>query len=203
MSCGSGHCNCNEFRGSERGDRRDGDRRDGNRRDCVRDVIRRIIDAQRKVEDTTSIVCATSCERSIEDLLSPSRDHRRPRHTTIPFMLINKLGKPFIGSGIVNRDGDGGRRDFFECIESPVFRVRNFTRGSDNCVVLELLKPVHRRHDGEGHEHKHHSSAHATACDFFEGRRIHNFRSTGVCITVDLDCFCGITCLDPITPIPL
>ena len=117
-------------------------------------------------------------------------------------MLINKCGKPFIGSGIVNRDGNGGRREFFECIESPVFRVRDFTRGSDNCVVLELLAPVHRRREGEGHDHNHRASAHANACDFFQGRRIHNFRSTGVCITVDLDCFCGITCLDPITPIP-
>src|SRR5690625_1116685 len=195
MSCSSGQCNCNQYGGSG-----------GSGQGCIRDVIRRIIEAQKRVENTTSITCATSCERSIEDLLSPSRDTRPPRHTTIPIMLINKCGKPFVGSGIVNRDGNGGRREFFECVESPVFRVRDFTRGSENCVVLELLSPVHRRGDGDGHghEHEHHASVGgANSCDFFRGGRIHNFRSTGVCITVDLDCFCGITCLDPITPVPL
>src|SRR5690625_6269797 len=90
MSCGSGQCNCNQYGGSG-----------GSGQGCIRDVIRRIIEAQKRVENTTSIACATSCERSIEDLLSPSRDNRPPRHTTVPFMLINKCGKPFIGSGIV------------------------------------------------------------------------------------------------------
>jgi len=195
MSCGSGQCNCNQYGGSR-----------GSGQDCIKDVIRKIVDAQRRVEEKTSVTCATSCERSIEELLSPSRDARPPRHTTIPIMLINKYGKPFVGSGIVNRDGNGRRRDFFECIESPVFKVRGFTGGSDNCVRLELLAPVHRRGDGDGHghDHDHHApTGGANTCDFFQGGRIHNFRLTGVCITVDLDCFCGITCLDPITPVPL
>src|SRR5690625_6296613 len=112
MTCGSGQCNCNKYGDSG-----------GSGQVCIRDVIRRINEAQKRVENTTSITCATSCERSIEDLLSPSRDTRPPRHTTIPIMLINKCGKPFVGSGIVNRDGNGGRREFFECVESPVFRV--------------------------------------------------------------------------------
>ncbi|RDY71431.1 hypothetical protein DXT76_07550, partial [Halobacillus trueperi] len=38
-------------------------------------------------------------------------------------------------------------------------------------------------------------------CDYFPGSSIRNLRATGVCITVDLDCFCSITCLEPTTPL--
>ena len=171
---------------------------------CIRDIVRRILEAQREAVDE----CVTSCENSIEDLVS-QRVRRRRNDTTIPFMLICKEDcKPFVGAGFVNRDR--GRRDF-ECIESPILRVRDFVRGSRNCVNVELLLPVGRRRDGEHHgeehgeEREHHDHHHHkdSFCDKFGRRRIRNFRETGVCITLDLDCFCGITCLDPITPEPL
>lgn len=180
---------------------------------CIRDIVKRIIDAQREAVDD----CVTSCEQSIDELLSRRIKNRR-NETTIPFMLICEDScKPFVGSGFVSRDRDGTRRRHFECIESPVFRVRDFVRGSDSCVKIELLLPVHdRRHDhdhhheeGRGKEHHHdhdhhdHHDHHGSFCDKFGRRRIENFRETGLCITVDLDCFCGITCLDPITPVPL
>lgn len=175
---------------------------------CVKSVVRRILDAQRKAVDSESDMCATSCERSIEDLLSPVLESRpRRRHTTIPFMLTCKhTCRPFVGTGISNRVRGGGRRGHFECVESPIFKVKGFAGGSDNCAKLELLLPVHHRGDGHSDEdvgHGHHGKdcCGGSVCSQFSGKHIHNFRETGICITVDLDNFTGITCLDPITPI--
>ena len=178
---------------------------------CIKDVVRKIVDAQVRAAEEAATACTTSCEQSIEDLLSPTRPRRRTRFTTIPIMLICKDScKPFVGSGFVSRDRDGERSGHFECIESPIFKVRGFVRDSDSCVRLELLLPVGRRsgehdhiagaedkHDG-GHDHH----VRGSFCDQFGRRRIENFRETGLCITVDLDFFAGITCLDPITPVP-
>ncbi len=192
--------------------REDYDRRGSNRgRGCVKDTVRRILDAQREASRDHGHGCSTSCERSIEDLLSPSRDRRPSRYTTIPFMLVCKDScSTFFGSGFCGRGDGRGRRGHFECVESPVFKVRGFARGSDSCVQLELLMPVHHHHhgkgDGEGHfdgveDSYHHGGCKGKVCDYFGNHRIENFRHTGVCITVDLDCFCGISCLDPITPL--
>lgn len=181
---------------------------------CVKDVVRKILDAQRKASDNDSHTCATSCEKSIDDLLSPHHHHHHPtRYTTIPFMLICKDScKTFVGSGFTSRRGRrGGRRGHFHCVESPVFKVKGFDRGSNSCVTLELLEPVHGHgsrsgdtedyDDGIGEDrHYGHSGSQGSFCDKFGNRRIDNFRYTGVCITVDLDCFCGISCLDPINP---
>lgn len=183
---------------------------------CVKDVVRKIVDAQRKAMNEDSHSCATSCERSIDDLLSPDRHFRPTRYSTIPFMLVCKDGcKNFVGSGFTSRRGDrdGRRHGHFRCVESPVFKVKGFKRGSDSCVNLELLEPVYWRGPRSGEyddysedvaeahhygEHGGHSSG--SFCSAFGNRRIENFRYTGVCITVDLDCFCGISCLDPINP---
>lgn len=174
---------------------------------CVGDVVRRILDAQRKAADESDYGCTTSCDRSIDDLLSPSR--RGPsRHTTIPFMLTCKDGcSTFFGSGFT--DHGHHRHRHFHCIESPIFKVRGFVRGSKNCARIELLKPVyHHEHDHDhgpredddltDYHHGNHSNN--SVCGYFGGRPIKNFCHTGVCITVDLDCFCGISCLDPVTP---
>lgn len=174
---------------------------------CINDIVRRIVHAQREAADDGSKGCVTSCERSIEDLLSPDRDRRPARHTTIPIMLYCRDScKPFVGSGFVSKKRDG-RRSHFECIESPIFKVRGFVKGSGNCVRLELLLPVGGRRGGEHHSHdsgpedrSHHHHQQGSFCDKFGQRPIENFRETGLCITVDLNCFCGITCLDPITP---
>lgn len=194
VGCNTGNFNDSDVRGQSRSD------------DCITGIVRRILNAQRQAVEDATVTCVTSCEQSIEDLLSPSRDRRPSRHTTIPFMLLCQDGcKTFMGSGFLGRDSRGGRREHFECIESPIFKVRGFVRGSDNCVRLELLEPVFRRGGDTGGEqqHHHHRSSCGSVCDFFGGRTITNFRETGVCITVDLRCFCGITCLDPITPVPL
>lgn len=179
--------------------------------DCIRDIVKRIVNAQLEAAEEGTRGCVTSCEQSIEDLLSPCREKRPSRYTTIPIMLFCKENcKPFVGSGFVIRNRDGSRRSHFECLESPVFKVKSFVRGSNNCVRLELLLPVSGRRGGGSHKHEgeqieeighHDHHPKGSFCDQFGSRRIENFRETGLCITVDLNCFCGITCLDPITPV--
>lgn len=177
----------------------------GGRRECVKDVVKKILDAQRKATD--DFLCITGCDTSIDDLLSPQRHNRPHRHDTIPFMLFTKCDvKPFVGSGFtswVGRHGD--RRGNFRCVESPFFKVKGFSRGSDSCVTLELLEPIkdrgrHDRHHSEGdvEKGKHHNDCGCSMCKRFGSHHFENFCLTGVCITVDLDCFCAISCLDPV-----
>lgn len=167
---------------------------------CVTSIVRRILDAERRAAEAGTTQCVTSCEQSIEDLLSPSHSGRPTRFTTIPFMLHCKgTCKTFVASGFTSRNNRGGRNQHFHCISSPVFKVRGFVRGDNNCVRLELLKPVYA---GQGlrEEGVEGLGMEAGNCGLFDSRPIKNFRLTGVCITVDLRCFCGIVCLDPITP---
>lgn len=176
--------------------------------DCVKDVVKKILDAQQQASDDVS--CATSCERSIDDLLSPERHHRPHRYNTIPFMLFTKdCVKPFVGSGFTSRRGRrGNRRGNFRCVESPIFKVKGFKRGSNSCVTLELLEPIQSKghHDGHSHEgdvestHLHNSGCGCSMCKAYGDHYFDNFCYTGICITVDLNCFCGISCLDPVRP---
>lgn len=207
-------------------------RKHKHQQECVAGVVKKIVKAQDKVaaEESGRDCCSVSCERSIDQLLSPGSNRpNRNGNNTIPFVLFSKGKlKPFVGSGFRRPDGH------FVCIESPVFRAKKFV-GPD-CVELELLLPVrgrrddvggdqgdhcncgqcrhcqerragrdeHDRHVGSGHHGGHHHDHHNCRqflCDFFNGQHIRNFRTTGVCITVDLNCFCAITCLDPIRPV--
>jgi len=163
---------------------------------CVVDTVRRILEAQRKAAKDLARGCTISCERSIEDLLSPGVTMPVSRNTTVPFILFTgKGGKPFIGSGFVPvTDND---TTTFQCLESPVFKVRGFERNSKYCVKLELLTPVADDNGDTG------TFTDCSLCSAYENMTITNFQETGLCITVDLRCFCGITCLDPITPDPI
>lgn len=166
---------------------------------CVKDTVRRILDAQRDVSAGGLHDCLSSCDRSIDDLLSPGRE-RRGRHTTIPFMLTCKDGcSTFYGSGFCGYGGNLGQSGHFECVESPIFKVSGFVQGSDSCVKLELLVPVDFHDHDHGHDHGSGGCC-GSVCKSLGNRHFKNLRRTGVCITVDLNCFCGISCLPATTP---
>ncbi len=189
--CGCGGRGCNSCGG--------GGDVGGESRNCVKDTVRRILEAQREVAGSGLHDCRSSCERSIEDLISPGRE-RAGRHTTIPFMLTCRhTCSTYYGSGFCGNGGDLGRHGNFECVESPIFKVQGFVRGSNNCVRLELLLPEnHHGPDAEGDFGGHHDKC-GSVCKSV-GHRFRNLRRTGVCITVDLDCFCAISCLPATTP---
>ncbi|MYL50887.1 spore coat protein [Halobacillus litoralis] len=161
---------------------------------CVRDVIKEIIKAQDEVAALMDNGCCdVSCDRSIRDLLSPAAE--TPRNTTVPFILYCKDCKPFIGSGVIRKQLGMSENTFLDCLSSPIFRAKKFTNDG-KCVKLELLIPVTMGGSQPGP-----SGGGKQVCDYFPGSSVRNLRATGVCITVDLDCFCSITCLEPTTPL--
>ncbi|MDC3426176.1 CotY/CotZ family spore coat protein [Aquibacillus sp. 3ASR75-11] len=165
------------------------------REECVCDVVREIVRAQDAVTNNNDC-CTTSCENSIRDLLSPSQVGNV--NTTIPFILYCKDCDPFISSGVFQGELGESGNTFFGCVETPIFRAKKFVEGSDCCVKLELLLPVTEGGSTPGPT----ESGVSDVCKFFPGRSVRGFQATGICLTVDLNCFCGITCLDPISPIP-
>lgn len=161
--------------------------------DCVCDVVSRIVKAQNEVKDHS---CSTSCDRSIQQLRGKGLG---PQYTTIPFMLYcSGTCEPFVGSGMFKAPASKKDAPFFGCVESPVFRATQFVKNSDCCVRLEILLPV-----SDGCEIKpHHTKGGSNIRRFFpEGTPVTNFIASGVCLTVNLKDFAGISCLDPINPI--
>ena len=162
--------------------------------ECVCDIVQSIVAAQDAVADNNNC-CTSSCEQSIEQLLSPQAT-TPTANTTIPFILYCKDCEPFIGSGVFQDELGNSGNTFFGCVETPIFRAKSFLEGSDCCVRLELLLPVTQGGSAPG-------PANRDVCSYFPGNSIRNFQATGICLTVDLNCFCGITCLAPITPLPV
>lgn len=163
---------------------------------CICHTVKKIIDAQNRVNNVDG--CATSCEQSIKQILSPIKD-RKHKHTTIPFILFNKDSTPFIAQSIFKQDDiDCPDESFFQCLTTPILRAKKLSHSNPCCVVVELLRPVNK----EGIPVTEYG---ANLADFFcthKKCRIINFQETGICLTLDLNCFCSIQCLEPITPLP-
>lgn len=162
---------------------------------CVCNKVKDIIIAQDNVVNDT---CKTGCDQSIQDLLSPSTN-KPAKNTTIPFILYCKDScKPFFGTGVSQEPRRGGFD--FDCIESPIFRAKKFDKNNECCVQLELLEPVRYQTPSSNDKTTWPPSSNdQSVCDSLTNAR--NLRATGLCITVDLNAFIGITCLDPITPL--
>lgn len=160
------------------------------REHCVCDIVQRIVYVQDKSNKDN---CDTSCYTSIQQLT-----HNKPFHvhTTIPFLLYCRNScKPFIGKGFMTKYDKHCYEKSFKEVESPFFRAKKFLRGSKCCVRLELLMPIKDKKFS-------HPCDKCSYCDDHNDKKITDFIATGVCLTVDLNQFIGITCLDPITPIP-
>ncbi len=151
-----------------------GCRKDHDTGNCVCDIVKAIADAQ---SDVVENCCDVSCEKSIEDLLSPVAANDLD---TVPFILFCEGDcKPFKGFGVRKDNSD------LECFESFIFRVKSVDK--DCCALLELLDT------GDGNACK-------DPCDQFKGDvGTGDLTRTGICITVDLDCFCGISCLPAVS----
>lgn len=137
---------------------------------CVCNILRDIARAQK---DIAEFECDTSCERSISDLLGQTDS---PNHLdTVPFILYCKDScKPFKGYG-------ASGKNMGKMVASYYFRVKNVT--DDCCAVIELL-----RDSSCGNVNPHNPMDQQTK----------HLRATGICMTVDVKCFCHITCLPAI-----
>lgn len=109
-------------------------------------------------------------------------------YNTIPIILICKNNcNCYISSGIFKDPST----DTFKCFETPVFRVSKLDI-KNKTVLLELLQP--QTIDGEISS----ISCINGVCKFFSSVSISKFIRTGISIKVDIDCFCGVECLQPI-----
>jgi len=159
---------------------------------CVCDVVRAIAEAQNEVVEN---VCDVSCERSIESLLDPAAANDL---NTVPFILYGKDLKAFkaFGIDIQRNNNNNNNQRKFECIESFVFRVK--TVDEDCCAVIELL--AFGENDGKGGGGGGgNKNQEDTPCDQIDGQKLEDLVGTGICITVDLTCFCAITCLPAVS----
>ncbi|HZW68604.1 MAG TPA: CotY/CotZ family spore coat protein [Pseudogracilibacillus sp.] len=138
---------------------------------CVCSILKDIARAQKNI---TEMECQTSCEKSINDLLGQTDI---PNNLdTIPFILYCKDScKPFKGYG-------ANARNIGKMVASYYFRVKSVTK--DCCAVIELL-----RDPNCGNVNPHNPMDQQTK----------HLRATGICITVDVKCFCHITCLPAIS----
>lgn len=144
---------------------------------CVCDILKEIANVQ---NDIVENCCDTSCERSINDLLG-EQDNTNDLDT-VPVLLYCSDGcKPFKGYGAF-RDSANGSCDFGEVVSSFYFRVKKVDENC--CAILELLVDPHAENcDPE-------NPIHQDTC---------HLRATGICITVDANCFCHVTCLPAIS----
>ncbi|WP_338473104.1 CotY/CotZ family spore coat protein [Niallia sp. XMNu-256] len=158
---------------------------------CVEEVLEAILKAQRKVEKDYQKKCS-SCKESIEELLE---EPKKPRKNTIPFILYCGC-EPFKASGVTTH-GKGPKDKKLACVSSYIFKIKDL-KGA--CAELELLTfnsknkcndTNENNQDGKKGLHQHDFSL----CDQIDHEKVEDLQETGVCINVDLSCFCSITCL--------
>ncbi|GEM04955.1 hypothetical protein HMI01_19430 [Halolactibacillus miurensis] len=135
---------------------------------CVTNVLREIAEAQNKLGPCH---CDSSCEQSISDLFG---SHQEGCHyDTVPVLLYCRNCQPFKGYGAKPKKIE-------HVFSSYYFRVKSVDR---HCCILELLRDQCQE-----------------ALDPVSPveQKTEKLRGTGVCITVDPECFCHITCLPAI-----
>ncbi|QED49976.1 spore coat protein [Cytobacillus dafuensis] len=155
---------------------------------CVEEVLEAILKAQKKAKRDDE--CKVSCKESIKELLG---EEKKPKKNTIPFILYCDC-EPFKGTGVTTFTTHSKKKKF-ACISTFIFKIKDL---DDNCAVLELLtfKPKKSCHEDSGKkcDHKEPSSP----CRQIDHKDVDDLMRTGICITVDLSCFCAITCLPAI-----
>ncbi|GAA0432777.1 spore coat protein CotY [Lentibacillus halophilus] len=137
---------------------------------CVCDILKEIANAQ---NDVVENCCTTSCEKSINDLLGDT-DQGNGLDTVPVILYCEDNCEPFKGFG-ANPDNIG------DMMASFYFRVKRVD--DDCCAVVELL-----RDPGDTSRNPDNPVDQDTS----------NLRATGICITVDSNCFCHVTCLPAI-----
>ena len=159
---------------------------------CVEEVLEAILKAQRKVEKEDKKKCS-SCKESIHELLE---EHKKPKKDTIPFILYCGCD-PFKATGVTT-DGKGPKDRKLDCVTSFIFKIKDL---KGECAELELLTFKSKKDDGkkdndhkDDHKKGHHKKD-LSLCEQIDHEKVEDLEATGICINVDLSCFCGITCL--------
>lgn len=149
---------------------------------CVCNVLKEIARVQ---ADVVSPNCDTSCDQSITDLLGETDN--RGSLDTVPLILYCQDGcQPFKGYGAKKKEIGNVQASYY-------FRVEKVM--DDCCAVVELLRdPTDTAGSSDGKGRKNPQNP----IDPID-QKTNNLKSTGICITVDLKCFCHVTCLPAIS----
>ena len=153
---------------------------------CVQETLKKILEVQKKVKKKECDPCKISCKHSIDKLLHFPYQNKK---NTIPFIL-NCNCEPYKVDGVTTCIDPCSDKEKFICFTTFIFRIKDIKR---ECAVLELLK--FRKH----HQCSPSSNDHVCSpCCQLHCEDVDDLISTGVCITVDLSCFCSIQCLPAI-----
>lgn len=157
---------------------------------CVCDTLLAIVEAQDKISPTTD-ECTFGCSRAIQELVGGVNTTGAD---SIPVILICKgTCSPFQATGVRRSTSTTAP---FDVVCGCVFRVIDVDPETC-CATLEILGIV-----PEGQT--------TPVFDLCEGKKKNNgfgcvknlenakaLARSGVCITVDLNCFCGVSCIFP------
>lgn len=158
---------------------------------CVCDVLQTILDLQVQRENNECGPCPSSCFlEPLGGLVSPSRSNADTR----VFMLVTKDGTPFKAffknsRHHRNSPGNGAQggmnnHHHHQSCFSVFFRVEDIF--DDCCATLRVLKPNRNILKECG------------SIDFNKICEVTDFELTDSCITVDLNCFCGVQCVQDV-----
>ncbi|HZG59776.1 MAG TPA: CotY/CotZ family spore coat protein [Anoxybacillus sp.] len=159
---------------------------------CVEEILEAILEAQKKSKKKEE--CDISCKQAINELLG--KKHKKPRKNTIPFILYCKDRKPFKATGVTTFISSCSKKKRFACFTTFIFKIKEL---DGNCAVLELLtfKSDKKHHSNScpkrGQNHP------CSPCFQVDSEKVKDLVKTGICINVDLSCFCGISCLPPVS----
>ncbi|WP_461610478.1 CotY/CotZ family spore coat protein [Cytobacillus kochii] len=153
---------------------------------CVAEVVRAIRDIQDQIREDEDCNCGSNCFLEPIGAISPKRGKKKRvrRPNTRVFTLSTADGSPF-HAFLTNVD---------DCsCTSIFFRVEEIFDNS--CATLRVLEPVTETSPG----------CYETA-DITEGCcidlskicKVDGFRSSENCISVDLDSFCAVQCIEDI-----
>lgn len=153
---------------------------------CVEEVLEAIFTAQKKVEKADK--CKNSCDASIRELLGETK---KARKNTIPFILYCGGCEPFKASGVTTISHHSNKKKFV-CITSFIFRIEEI---KDHCAVLELLTFTSDKKCEKDCHMKCNGNDVCTPCCQIDDEDVDDLIKTGICLNVDLSCFCAVTCL--------
>ncbi|AIF44116.1 CotY/CotZ family spore coat protein [Virgibacillus sp. SK37] len=152
---------------------------------CIKETLQSILLAQNEV---TYDSCDSSCKKSIADLSKKRRKYSKKN--TVPFILYGKDNKPFEATGITTYKDVCTKKKKFICIESFVFRIKSL---EGECAILELL--TFDCNKDNCCILQHHTEHDCTPCCQVDEEYVDDLMATGICVKVDIACFCAISCL--------
>jgi hypothetical protein len=160
---------------------------------CLKETLEKILYAQKKVKDKQEHnPCEISCNQSINELKYPSCNELK---NTIPFILYCNACEPFKVEGVTTFLDPCLKKERFYCFTTFIFKIKAL---KGDCAVLELLK-----FDSHGKCVSDNSSCSdrciCSPCCQLHCKEIDDLIPTGVCIKVDLSCFCAIQCLPAVS----